>query len=65
MMDADANATGLVDAAGRPVRRDALPGGGCPECGAAADRFKGVFGGFEVCMQCGHEREQRPEGGHA
>ncbi len=32
--------------------------GSCPGCEASKDQFKPVFGGMEVCMQCGLDRIQ-------
>ena len=36
--------------------------GSCPGCGADKEQFKPVFGGVEVCMQCGLDREAERNG---
>jgi len=36
--------------------------GSCPGCGADKDKFMPVFGGMEVCNQCGLDREQTRNG---
>ena len=51
-------ATGLVDPQGRPTQPVAASVA-CEGCGAASERFAPVFGGQEVCMACGHQREKR------
>ena len=36
--------------------------GSCPDCKAQSSEFSLVFGGKEVCMRCGHEREAAANG---
>ena len=55
MMDDETRTVGLLDAQGKPVASKAE----CESCGSPADRFRGVFGGQEVCMACGHQRDQK------